>query len=236
MIVAILKQHYSYLRLALHRCFLCRQADLHTIQKQLRAAQRQLQRVRCRERNHGCTHQVATLCVGVYVLSGHDMETAVAVARRVGLSEGGDGVVDTVPWEAVIAEWYLQATQEAELAWHFPGDDQQAQRRQEALVWICEYRTVRWVRSQNIDHGVAPSSIEVLATFVDHVRKWGDMKRLPSLELMLEASGRSARQWSLRFRRRWQIHLGRLKVREPCTPAELHAKVPEGNYWFRLQG
>lgn len=207
---------------------------LDTIQKQLRAAQKQLQRARKKEKNYGCTPHSLTLSLGVYILSGHDVDTAIEIAKRMRVSESGDAGVDDVPWRDVIEELYLQTPPEAELAWHFPEGASQIKRRQAALIWITEYRTMQWVRSQNMDHGVAPASTEVLATFIQLLRQWEGVLRVPVLEQMLEASGRSARQWSLRFRQRWQIKLGRLKVREPCTPEEIHAKVPKGSNMERF--
>lgn len=204
----------------------CRQAvDLHEINRQLGAARRQLSRQRVKMRLDCFTAALMKLIVGVFILSGHDMTTAVAVARQLRRSDEDMMQDRERSWADVVSEWYLQISEAQELVWHFPVSNTEINMQQTALEWVAQYRVTQWVKTQNKDHGVAPASMEMFEKFVDICRSLG-IKRVPLLETMLHSAGRSARQWSLRFRRRWSIRLGRLKVREPCTPSEIRLKVP----------
>ena len=171
------------------------------------------------------TSALIKMVVGVFILSGHDMTTAVAVAKQ--LRRADDDIIQDAErsWADVVSEWYLQISEAQELLWHFPVSNKEIHIQQSALEWVAQYRVTQWVKTQNHDHGVAPASMEMFEKFVDICNSLG-VKRVPILENMLHSAGRNARQWSLRFRRRWAMRLGRLKVREPCTPSDIRLKVP----------
>lgn len=199
------------------------QASLRSISRQIAALRQRMQREAAARQRSYFTRCQMICTVAVYVLGGHNLAVAVAFAlqRRPAAREKitAEALADT------IANWYLACSDKQELAFLDPHTDAEKRTRQAALEWLAEHRVHAWVLKQNSCHGVAPSSLEMLTEFAEQCRRLGAHRRLLEAELLLERQGHGARQWSLRFRRRWNIRMGRMKAREPCSPAEISERV-----------
>jgi hypothetical protein len=198
-------------------------ADLRSINAQIAALREKARRQKRSEDNGGLSPFAITVVMAVYVLGGHDLAAALACARQRGRLSSV--VQEETMLTDMVVNWYLSASDEQEAAIHQPTNAAQGRTREAALSWLAEYRVYKWVSAQNDVRGVAPSSLDMLGRFTHECRQLGVQDRLPSLENMLDTAGRSARQWSRRFRRKWGIRLGRLKPREVCSSEEIAEKA-----------
>lgn len=90
-----------------------------------------------------------------------------------------------------------------------------------------EYRLHGWIQAQNLQKGLLPCSCDVLekrATICDE-------------GISLSSSRRARKQWLRRFRKRWDISLGRLQFREKLSDSEMQTKaLRDGETSTPLQG
>lgn len=128
-----------------------------------------------------------------------------------------------------LEEWYMAIKDEDVLAFHFPTNPKQKRVKIAADKFIAEMEVVDWVKDLNLRRGVAPSSASMASKFVDRMTNNGQSEAMESLRHAVSeggnGAGRKARRWSQRFRKRFQIGFGSLKVREEMPEADVHDKA-----------
>ena len=93
--------------------------------------------------------------------------------------------------------------------------------------YVVEYHLFHWLIHQNCNKGVAPSHAQLLmaaAGFVKKVLCPGCISE--RLNAFFVDGGRAARMWACRFKHKWGVRTGALKVGEDMGQSLLEAKAP----------
>ena len=91
--------------------------------------------------------------------------------------------------------------------------------------WASEWELVRYGHDLNVTCGIAPSTKMLLE------RAYTIQDCLPPAVKFAESNSRygaassEGRTWANRFRRRWNVRVGEIKVSEPMDNNELHEKA-----------
>lgn len=187
----------------------------------------------------GFSTAVTALCTAIYILSGHDLAIAVFFLqqqqqrRKQQQQQQKHEPADAADaLQGLVAQWYLDSNESFEADVSDPSAQAHAKKklRSDALEWLAEYQTYLWVAQQNV-LGTAPANRQVLEAYVAQCRALQIVDRASSAENLLHQQGRGARKWSRRFRQKWQIHIGKLNTREPCSPSEVNDKASPIKIW-----
>ena len=118
--------------------------------------------------------------------------------------------------------------------WRYPPTQTYAHCRQAAYDFIAEMQLHAWVQKQNLETGVAPTSEELLS---EYFRLWPHAG-VPGIKNTAQAVfvGKPAfkRKWAERWRRRWKVSYGKLKILPPMTAGECEKKVISGRRFRTL--
>ena len=95
-----------------------------------------------------------------------------------------------------------------QVGWHYvPANSGDYSLRRDAVKWMAEVQTARWVCEENFARGVSPGSATVAHKYAEFVGVLGDA---PSTEALLRSAdsdsredGRTLRSWAAGFRARW---------------------------------
>ena len=92
----------------------------------------------------------------------------------------------------------------------------------DAHKYVREWAIVAWIHSQNVHHGVAPTTAQLLA----HAQKHGIIDA--SVVNGQTSTGRpnnKARAWASKFRKRWHARIGRIVPAGTMGEIEMQTKV-----------
>ena len=120
---------------------------------------------------------------------------------------------------------YTHTSRETRTAWRYPRNESEVWARNLALQHHCEYSLCRWVLYMNHVKGIAPPS-ELM--FEKYAELWPWAGRAGIQNRPLELLGRSVfarRMWMVRFRRRWGLNMGSLKIEADLTAEEVRRKA-----------
>jgi hypothetical protein len=213
-------------------CFTCMsRQELAAIDRELARLRQQQSRQRQRERSHHLCPFAIAVTVAVWALSDyqHALAQAFAVSNRGKRGRRDEPLLVEPDWKAVIEEWYMAVKSEDVLAFHFPTSPKQQRVKMAADKFLAEMAVVDWVKDLNLRQGVAPASASLALNFIDRKTNSGQSESMKALRYSVSeggnVAGRTARKWSLRFRKRFHIGFGTLKVREEMPEAEVHDKA-----------
>ena len=118
------------------------------------------------------------------------------------------GSLDSAGRTALVDDLFLAADLDEVETWLDPASPENQKFLRELWILYAEWRTAKWVHHTNSVHGVAPSSAQVFAVYIDWRRK-------APAELHPRSFGRTLgarRLWAMRWRRRWNGSVGHLKT------------------------
>lgn len=155
----------------------------------------------------------------IYERSGWSLQPAIKFlqwhGRRKRFPPLADGVV-----EAMLENYFL--TVDLEELIREPESWGEIVMCREVERWLQEWNIVTWGHDLNMSHGVAPST----ASLVEKARGTGDLlPRSIHARTRHGRPGRTARMWAHRFRKRWNVVLGKIKQSEYVAPDVLRARV-----------
>ena len=146
------------------------------------------------------------LVAAVYVLSGWDVRLAAQKLREFkGLGNVSDSPTQA---ERVVEDLYTKLPQDFAMQVWYPPDVSMHRVSMAARAYITESEVFSWVEQQNLQRGVAPSSVTARAKYEKVTKQHGGQVRE-------DISLKHMRQWARRWSRRWQVKRGRLKKAEP---------------------
>lgn len=96
------------------------------------------------------------------------------------------------------------------------------------LSWLVQRCLHAWVHKQNVIHGVAPSRAQLIDQAISAIPSLAPRVWQQKLRASLSCSQRSERRWLAKFRRRWDLRLGKLK---PCSELSLAQKQSKACGW-----
>ena len=197
-------------------------AAVKQVQGKKKLEKRKVQR-RHQRRPDGITAVTARLVAAVFALSNYDADLAAKVLLSHGVADWP--VKDLDRAKRTVEDAFLRQPDDFAATMQTPPDNNHVTRRlaETARRLIGEAKTRDWVQKQNVDHGVAPSSLSARAYF-DTVYKDGDRGDA-------FMSPKHARQWARRWGRRWGVKHGRVHRQEPLDREAITAKEP----WIEIQ-
>ena len=91
--------------------------------------------------------------------------------------------------------------------------------------YVVEYKLFHWVLTQNRCHGVAPSRTQLMEKAQAFVPSNVNSAVRSQLCKLFGGNPRAQRKWLARFRKRWGVRLGVLKVQDYVPVEEKRAKA-----------
>jgi hypothetical protein len=194
-------------------------ASLREQLRQVSTQSKQLHRLRQNDTGNrkyhsvfGYTQFASRSVVAVYMLSEYD--EALAAKKLLSFCRVGSPVPCNQEAECLVKDMVV-AMPDAFIESRFDPHGSVAERLvSSAKRYIAEAKTVEWVAVQNMQHGVAPSSLGARAEF-DRMHLLDDSP----------TAAKTARQWARRWKRRWCVSRGRLRREEPMTKGTVTGKV-----------
>jgi hypothetical protein len=178
--------------------------------KEINRLRQQLHRQKQREGADKLPPHQKHVALAIYILGGHSAGLAAEYCVQQHPRLGHD-------WVPTIEEWYLQSSEEQLVAYEMPERKRDVRAHNVAKKWLAEQATAVWVQNQNYSKGVAPASSDLADRYV---------ATLGAGKAGAVAIGeRATRRFCQRFRARWHIRLGVLKVREAMPEAILRQKA-----------
>ena len=111
------------------------------------------------------------------------------------------------------------------LRWRYPRNAHDEVLVNAAYRFVAEYRLVAWILHLNMNVGVAPTSLDALAKYA---RSWPWRGRpwiRDEPEHIMASKPRTQRKQAERFRARWGLKIGALKMESFLRPGECERKV-----------
>ena len=191
-------------------------------QNERKAAKRREQR-RAQRCLDGIPAGTARLVAAVFALTDYDADMAGRVLLSLGVAAWP--VQDLDRAKRAVEDAFIRQPDDFAATMQTPPDNDHASKRLAATArrLIGEAKTRDWVERQNLDHGVAPSSLRARAYF-DTVHNDGNQGDA-------FVSPKHARQWARRWGRRWGVKRGKVHRQEPLDHEAIAAKEP----WIEIQ-
>jgi hypothetical protein len=202
------------------------QAICH-INRTLATLRRRQQRADLDKQNMGLTPRMISVAVAVYVLSGYALPFAQEYAQRACRSRRKRPRGEA-PSAFPIRAWFLEMPMTVLTAYHHPENEAQTKIRAEAHCFIAQLRSVEWIREQNFNRQVAPSSNSVVLQYgniLAGVNEGYQAEALVRSATTEARTGRRARRWCQKIRKRWDLSLGQLKCRDDLPLEEAQQRV-----------
>ena len=201
--------------------------------KEIDRLRKRRQRQNEREARGGLSPRQLDLCVAVYCLGSYDMVPAVEYAREMLKRHAnlGDAACLQHGLRSAIEKRFLELPAAAVAAIHLPDTPHGEVLRATALRYLCARSTVSWVRFQNDDQGVAPSSRALAEIYTQRCAVAGVPDTPQCMEVRIRNAevshnaGTWLRHWALRFGKRWGLQFGTLRARVRAEPAEIRQKA-----------
>lgn len=198
--------------------------DLETLahtKKELKVLMQKQRRAEGRKSRHGLSQFAVQTVLAAYVLCGHDAKLAGVLAKRQRRPLKGDEEEDP-DFPSLVEDLYLDASADALLQIHFPTSAFYETTCLAGKKFLAEADVLAWVRSQNFQHGVAPTSLAAAAQYAQAISG-----RHGPQDLVLKPRG--ARRWVQRWARRWGVRRRKLDSQPtPLPPEIILQKVPRG--------
>lgn len=167
------------------------------------------------------------MVVATFVLSQWDRPLAEAVGLMLREQAAGAIVHDPVP--VPVRDWLLEVPLRVEEGFLEPTNKQQCSVRAEAIKWIAEVRTMRWVRDENFNRGSAPAADATALHYAEEMVSLGESDHVEALHRAASSRStkakRTVRKWAARFRHRWRASLSNLAVRDVLPRPSLDEKA-----------
>lgn len=117
----------------------------------------------------------------------------------------------------MVEDMFLRQSDDFVMSVAHPSDDSTKKTLAQAQSFIADHEVFCWVETQNVTHGVAPSSVAARVKFEEARSKLG--------LAVGEVTPKHARQWARRRRRRWPVKRGSLKRSEPISAEDAIGKA-----------
>jgi hypothetical protein len=172
--------------------------------------------------------QLGKFVLLLFVLANHQAACPIAYIRGLGRTRVTTAHASTEDDElrAIIENLYIESEVHVLACWFETNVRKDNRRVYNAAKYVLEWNMFRWIINANTQKGVAPT----IALLEEHFQQL-----LPAscpanvrdrfLDLMHGAGPHRRRTWLKRFRRRWQIGNGKLKLQQVLTKEEARRKV-----------
>jgi hypothetical protein len=203
----------TFLIFSSHR-LIC-QALVH-VTRDLRTLRQQLYRQRRSSRPDSISAYQISVAVAVYIFSGHSAPVAAEyceqqTSRTTSLSD----------WANAVQNWYLSYSIEQLVDFHQADKPSIVRVAGVARKWLARRGIAFWVRIQNYQFGVAPSSGAMVQKFAELTQ---DVRIAGTVAII----GRAGRRFRPALRKRWGIRLGALKLRDEMPDHTIREKAQHG--------
>lgn len=214
--------------------------NLMRISKELAACQRKLARRRHAEAAFwGLTKRLVKVTVAIYLLS---LSNPLAVAFAWRARKKRRYLTEPVQADPPIDAWMAAMSFDEVLALVHPVGPEQVKVTEDAKRYIAEQAAAHWVSKMNEDKHVAPSTIDLMQRYKALLEGQGLRMSIPLESSIMGRDGRAGRpgnfmkRWCGKFRKRWNLRLGKLSNQAfaPCEEVKLKEGVE--NRVFILYG
>ena len=196
-------------------------AELARLRAELKSRQRQAQKERAKRRQQR-EHALLTATIAFCHEPTAGPTIAAAALRKYTRAMGED--VDACTRE--IEARFLETPVDTLVQW-LDWSDMAETVRSEAQRWVEDARLLHWIGEQNSAQGVAPPPQFVwekrCTLAIDKYS--GHQRRAASWR---PARSAAAKKWMQRFRKRWNLCLGRLPAKDVLPTATMQAKARSG--------
>ena len=173
-----------------------------------------------RPRAFGITPRQERLVSAVYVLD--ECKVDAAVQRLISLHPDGANALSFAQAERLVEDIFLKMPENFAADIWEPPDAAMRRLCNAARKFLAQSKVFGWVEGQNLDHGVAPSSVDVKD-------KYDEFMLPDSAAAASDQSSRSTlKQWARRWSRRWGVKRGKILQAEPLDPGHIADKVALG--------
>jgi hypothetical protein len=205
------------------RALASREKELSSQLKRLAAAQAVSAK---RRRLSGFTHAEQTFAVRLYVLAAHDVKIPILFLKekQITRTAGNYPILSDDALKLLVEDWFVLLTEDELSTLHNPVLPQQKKLHDRATKFVHEHRLRLWVLQQNILKGLAPTTSTMNMQF-DGITSGGAEYEVDDPATRGDVSVSRNRMWALRFRSRWDIHLGKVPSRERMDTHVLTEKV-----------
>ena len=179
-----------------------------------------------RRRLSGFTFVEQTFAVRLYVLAATDAKVPILFLKekQVSRTAGKYAILSDEALKLLLEEWFDLLAEDELAAIRNPVLPQQKKLHDRAMTFLHEHRLRLWVLEQNILKGLAPTTSTMNIRF-DAITSGGAEYEMDDRATRGDVSLSRNRMWSLRFRSRWDIHLGKVQSRDRMDTADLTEKV-----------
>ena len=182
-----------------------------------------------RDANCGLTDRSVKLVLSTYMLSNYDLDLAERVGRVLLERRAKYDHRRVHQGPVPVSVWFINVPIELFDVVLLPVTDSDRHLCQDAQKLISEVRTMRWVRDENFDRGVAPASADVAMQFAQAMDGFDQGSHTEALTRSASSASRNRqrtlRQWARRFRRRWGAANANLSTLDAPPRAALGAKA-----------
>ena len=185
------------------------QDHIARLTKELKILRQKERRQKQRDEYWGLSDRSVMLTLSAYFLSNYDLD----LAQRVGSmllnrpTKSGKKKSKAHRGPMPIRDWFLAVDIARFDAVITPEKASEHRLLREVEKLISEVKTMRWVRDENFQRGVAPANDDVALQFAKSMESYGQGSQVDALaEAAMSASKkrrRTVRQWARRLRRRW---------------------------------
>ena len=193
-----------------------RRRDLEVLacaKKELKVLRQKQRRAEGRKSRRGLSQFAVQVVLAAYVLCGHDAKLAGVLAKRQWRPVNGDEEEDP-DFPSLVEDLYLDASADALLQIHFPTSAFYEKTCLASKKFLAEADVLAWVRNQNFQHGVAPTSFAAAARYAQALSG----RHVPQ-DLVLKPRG--ARRWVQRWGKRWGVRRRKLDSQPTPLPPEI---------------
>ena len=203
------------------------------ISRELKRLKAKAQKANKRRRYSGFTECEQDFACRLYVLAAHQAHVAVMYLREKqdSRTSGSFGLLDDAGLKTLVEQWFNGLSAPELQLLHPPFIPQTQKLHDKATLFFQEHQLRLWVLDQNVNKGLAPTSGNMNIEFdrihaphvgIDDPTSRGDV-----------ALSRN-RMWSHRFRKKWNMVLGKVPARDFMSTAAITEKVVYGSailYW-----
>ena len=202
--------------------------------QELKQTQQRLQRLREKawhekQSTHwmGLTARMVKVLITAYVLTHYNMQIANEIALTYYQKRGKINHGSMVDFP--IRDWFMEVSGKSPDLFFDDESKPAVSIRKEAAKMIAEVKTVLWVKHQNFEKELAPSSAAAIHTFKLEATKLDHPELAEAISRSAENGsthvGRSARRWIQKIRRKWGVSRGVLPCLDAPPKAELVDKA-----------
>ena len=179
-----------------------------------------------RRRLTGFTCAEQDFALRLYVLASHDAKVPIFFLKekQITRTAGNYAILSDEALKLLLEDWFVLLPEDVLAAIHNPVLPQAKKLNDRAMTVLHEHRLRMWVLQQNILKGLAPTTSTMNIRF-DAITSGGAEYEMDDPATRGDVSVSRNRMWSLRFRSRWGIHLGKVQSRDRMDTGDLTQKV-----------